>query len=141
MILFHRLTINFKVGHSANEGTIAFHFRVIMSSKTILCNSFLKGSWGKEDPKMENMGNSFPFPPGQHFDLMILVDHNAFKVGMILITYLTTYFKFIEKYYTSFILLDSDFHLRIVERPFPVYSYNAKLFMFKPWRLKGFFQF
>ncbi|KAG8451949.1 hypothetical protein GDO86_003949 [Hymenochirus boettgeri] len=62
------------------SGGIALHFNPRFDEQTIVRNSFLNNSWGKEERQMSSCGMSFS--PGQNFVIEIRCEHHAFKVNV-----------------------------------------------------------
>ncbi|KAM5181651.1 galectin-9-like isoform 2-T2 [Mantella aurantiaca] len=60
------------------HGGTAFHFNPRFDENTIVRNSHLNNSWGKEERHMPGCGMCFA--PGQSFVLEIICEHHAFKV-------------------------------------------------------------
>ncbi|XP_075121025.1 galectin-9B-like isoform X2 [Leptodactylus fuscus] len=70
-----RFHINLKFG-----GEIAFHFNPRFDENTIVRNSKLNGSWGKEERQLHSCGMCFA--PGQSFVIEIVCEHNHFRVNV-----------------------------------------------------------
>uniref|UniRef100_A0A8C5PL65 Galectin n=1 Tax=Leptobrachium leishanense TaxID=445787 RepID=A0A8C5PL65_9ANUR len=68
-----RFHINLK-----SSGGTAFHFNPRFDEKTIVRNSHLNNSWGKEERQLS--GHGMCFAPGQSFVIEIICEHHAFKV-------------------------------------------------------------
>ncbi len=50
---------------------------VFIVSKAVVRNAYLKGKWGAVEERQQP---NFPFVKGGTFDLIILADHDGFKV-------------------------------------------------------------
>ncbi|XP_077155798.1 galectin-9-like [Ranitomeya variabilis] len=61
-------------------GGIAFHFNPRFNEKTIVRNSMLNNSWGKEELELHCGG--FCFAPGQSFVIEIICEHHHFRVNV-----------------------------------------------------------
>ncbi len=55
---------------------IAFHFNPRYKEKTVIRNTMPGFSWGREEKSQPE----FPFLPGKHFDIIILVEKEEYKV-------------------------------------------------------------
>ncbi|KAM6915085.1 galectin-8-like [Xenentodon cancila] len=58
--------------------SIALHLNPRLSKGVFVRNSFLSECWGPEETKLA----SFPFAPGQYFEMIILCDPHHFKVAI-----------------------------------------------------------
>ncbi|XP_073497762.1 galectin-4-like [Phyllobates terribilis] len=67
-----RFHINFKT----SSGDIALHFNVRLNEFTVVRNSKLGGSWGREEREMADN----PFVPGQYFDISVRTGNGRYKV-------------------------------------------------------------
>ncbi|XP_053310939.1 galectin-9-like [Spea bombifrons] len=61
------------------SGGTALHFNPRFDENTIVRNSFLNNSWGKEERHLP--GHGMCFAPGQSFVIEIVSDHHAFRVN------------------------------------------------------------
>ncbi|CAB1340418.1 unnamed protein product [Coregonus sp. 'balchen'] len=71
----HSFLVNLRVG---NTEDIAFHLNPRMKAGVFIRNSYLSECWGPE----ENTLPSFPFSPGEYFEMIILCEANQFKVAV-----------------------------------------------------------
>ncbi|XP_060773969.1 galectin-8 isoform X2 [Neoarius graeffei] len=70
-----RFTVNLCVGNSKD---IALHLDPRLRSGVFVRNSYLSECWGPE----ENTLPSFPFSPGEYFEMIILCEAQQFKVAV-----------------------------------------------------------
>ena len=74
-----RFAINLQCGPNTNpRDDLALHFNVIMLERVIVRNSLIMGQWGQE----ERHCPTFPFLPGQGFEIVILADSHHYKVKL-----------------------------------------------------------
>ncbi|XP_074870017.1 galectin-9 [Carettochelys insculpta] len=74
-----RFHINFQCGTCQNQrADVAFHFNPrFEEGGYVVCNTFEKQSWGKEERKYE-----MPFSKGHAFEIRVLVKHDSFLVAV-----------------------------------------------------------
>ncbi|XP_019751803.1 galectin-8 [Hippocampus comes] len=70
-----RFTVNLRVGDGDDT---ALHINPRFKQKMIVLNSFLSGSWGAEERRVD----TFPFAPGSYFEMIIRCDPDSFRVAV-----------------------------------------------------------
>ncbi|XP_077409745.1 galectin-8-like [Vanacampus margaritifer] len=70
-----RFTVNLRVGSSDD---IALHINPRFKHQMIVLNSFLSGSWGVEERRVD----VFPFGPGLYFEMIIRCEADSFRVAV-----------------------------------------------------------
>lgn len=78
MFCFHRFAINLQCGPNTNpRDDLALHINARLMERVLVRNSLIMGQWGQED----RHSPSFPFLPGQGFEIVILADSHHYKVS------------------------------------------------------------
>lgn len=74
-----RFAINLQCGPNTNpRDDLALHFNVRMLDRVIVRNTLIMGQWGQE----ERHCPTFPFLPGQGFQIVILADSHHYKIAI-----------------------------------------------------------
>ncbi|KAM9788181.1 brevican core protein-like [Syngnathus typhle] len=72
----------FSINLDGNGDLLAFHmdirFDYLSDKRVVVCNSYVSGIWGREARQL----TSFPFVPGQSFEIRIRCDANSFHLTL-----------------------------------------------------------
>jgi hypothetical protein len=72
----HEITLSFKNG----PAQVAFFVKIDLDQRFLIRNSCQSGSWGAEERHLT--GQQFPFTRGQPFKIIILCDHDGYKMAV-----------------------------------------------------------
>lgn len=74
-----RFAINLQCGPNTNpRDDLALHINARLMERVLVRNSLIMGQWGQED----RHSPSFPFLPGQGFEIVILADSHHYKIAV-----------------------------------------------------------